>query len=227
MFVAFFMLTLGIDDAGRGPLIGPMILAGVILDKNGESFLKKRGIADSKTISHPVRIEMAKMIKETALGFYLVKSTPEEIDSSLTSGVNLNTLEAIKTASIINHLNDGKKMKVIVDCPSVNTSAWKGTLINYIKNSENLDILCEHKADANHVSVSAASILAKVAREEEVALIKNKFGDTGSGYPSDPFTIKFLKEHGKEFRDSGIFRKSWSTWKKLFPEKSQRSLGEF
>ena len=226
MFVAFFMLTLGIDDAGRGPLIGPMILAGVILDKNGEAFLKKRGIADSKTISHPVRIEMAKMIKETALGFYLVKSTPEEIDSSLTGGVNLNTLEAIKTASIINHLNDGKKMKVIVDCPSVNTSAWKGTLINYIKNSENLDILCEHKADANHVSVSAASILAKVAREEEVALIKNKFGDTGSGDPSDPLTIDFLRKNFKNKEYNDIIRKSWASYKNL-DEGKQKKIGEF
>ncbi|MEK6855337.1 MAG: ribonuclease HII [Nanoarchaeota archaeon] len=222
------MLILGIDDAGRGPLIGPMILAGVLIDKNGEGFLRKYGITDSKMISHPKRIEMAKIIKESAISYYTARTLPKEIDRAITTGTNLNTLEAIKTAEIVNALNTGKdKIKVIVDCPSVNIGAWKKTLLGYIEKKDNLDVVCEHKADANYIAVSAASIIAKVSREEEVEKIKKEFGDIGSGYPSDPRTKDFLIKNGKRLSDSGIFRKTWQTWKKVFPGNEQATLKGF
>lgn len=223
-------LILGIDDAGRGPLIGPMILAGVLLDKNGETFLKNRNVRDSKVIEHKRRIELSKEIKGTSLGWHVVKSSPKLIDDSISSGINLNTLEAMKTAEIINFLNDGKKkIEVIVDCPSVNTTAWRIKLLEFVDYADNLNVKCEHKADANHISVGAASILAKVIREEEVAKIKKEFGEIGSGYPSDPYTKDFLKKHGKKLSDSGIFRKSWATWKNIFPGENagQKSLSDF
>lgn len=227
-------LVLGIDDAGRGPLIGPMILAGVLMEKKDEAFLKGKGVNDSKQLLHPVRVQLSTLIEQTALAFHVVKAFPDQIDHAIQSGINLNTLEAMKTAEIINELNDSKmqkqKIKVIVDCPSVNISAWTKKLLEFIKHKDNLDISCEHKADANHVSVSAASILAKCAREEEVSKIKKqfeKYGNTGSGYPSDPETKLFLKKHGKELKDSGIFRKSWATWKALFPESKQGTLEGF
>ena len=169
------MLILGIDDAGRGPLIGPMFLAGVLIEKKKESILKSKGVADSKTILHKKRIELSELIKDLAEDFLIVKAEPEEIDEAINSGLNLNTLEAIKTAQIINKLNNEKDhIKVIVDCPSVNITAWRNTLLKYIKNSDNLEVVCEHKADANHPSVSSASILAKVAREEAVEQLKKK-----------------------------------------------------
>lgn len=224
-------LILGIDDAGRGPLIGPMILAGVLVTTEQDIKVKKEGAKDSKLLLHSKRIELAKMIKENSLSHFIVKSSPDDIDSSILSGVNLNTLEAKKTAQIINEINKGKyqkeKIKVIVDCPSVNTSAWRKTLMSFIEYLDNLDVHCEHKADFNHPSVSAASILAKVQREEEVEKLKkqySKYGNIGSGYPSDPNTKEFLKKHGKELENSGIFRKTWATWKTLFPEKKQSTL---
>jgi len=222
------MLILGIDDAGRGPLIGPMFLAGVLIEKKKESILKSKGVADSKTILHKKRIELSELIKDLAEDFLIVKAEPEEIDEAINSGLNLNTLEAIKTAQIINKLNNEKDhIKVIVDCPSVNITAWRNTLLKYIKNEKNLELICEHKADANHPSVSSASILAKVAREEAVEQLKKKYGKIGSGYPSDPETKEFLKKHGNSFSNEGIFRKSWATWKALFPEKKQRTLEGF
>lgn len=221
-------LILGIDDAGRGPIIGPMILAGVLIEKAKEPALKKHGVADSKLLQHSKRIQLAKIIKESALSFHIVKASPEEIDNSINSRINLNTLEAIKTAEIINALAPKKqRIKVIIDCPSTNTSAWKNTLVKYIKTPQNLTILCEHKADFNHPVVSAASILAKVEREEEVSKLKKQYGDIGSGYPSDPTTKEFLKTNGKALKEKGIFRKSWATWKALFPEKSQSTLEKF
>jgi len=225
-------LVLGIDDAGRGPLIGPMVLAGVLMNKEDELFLKKQGVNDSKQLIHSVRMKLGEIIKGTAVNYKVVLAQPEDIDKSIRGGINLNTLEAIKTAEIINSLNSGKeKIKVIVDCPSVNTSAWRKTLLEYIEKKDNLDVHCEHKADVNHVSASAASILAKVVREEEVWKLKDEYleyGDLGSGYPSDPTTKDFLRKHGKKLKDSGIFRKTWATWRELFPEaKQQKTLGEF
>jgi len=227
-------LVIGIDDAGRGPLIGPMILAGVLLDENSEAGLKKLGVRDSKQVLHPKRVELAKIIKETVLSYHITKTFPEQIDKMISEGTNLNTIEAIKTAEIINELNDEKqkgKIKVIIDCPSVNTKAWLGTLKKYIKNISNLILACEHKADVNYVAVSAASIIAKVAREEEVSKLREQYkeyGNIGSGYPADPLTKEFLKKQGKQLENSGLFRKSWKTWKRLYPEsKKQSTLSAF
>ena len=217
-------LLLGIDDAGRGPIMGPMILAGVLIEKKDSEPLKKTGVADSKTLTHLRRLFLYEKIKEKAIKYHMVKAFPEEIDSSLASGINLNTLEAKKTAEIINEINVGRmqknQIKVIVDCPSVNIQAWMLTLKSFINNIDNLDVVCEHKADANHPVVSAASILAKCTREEEVGKIQKQYGSVGSGYPSDPYTKEFLVKKGKELSNSGIFRKSWATWKNLYPKDS-------
>jgi len=220
-------LIIGIDDSGRGPLIGPMILAGVLMTREQELVLKGLGVKDSKQVLHPLRIKLAKEIKENSINHKVVKAFPDEIDKYVsTKKLNLNTLEAVKAAEIINFLNDGKeKIKVILDCPSVNTKTWKLKLLEFVDKKDNLEVVCEHKADVNHVSASSASILAKVAREDEVEKIKNeykKYGDIGSGYPADPSTKEFLKKHGKELENSGIFRKTWATWKSLFPEKGKK-----
>ena len=225
-------LILGIDDAGRGPLIGPMILAGVLMTKEQEKHLKGEGVADSKLLEHSTRMKLEKTIKENSLKSHVAISQANEIDSSILSGTNLNTLEAKEAAHIINEINQGKftkeKIKVIIDCPSVNTLAWKTTLEKFINHKDNLDISCEHKADFNNPVVSAASILAKCMREEEVAKLKKQFanyGNLGSGYPSDPSTKEFLKKNGKALENSGLFRKTWATWKTMFPEAKQSTLG--
>jgi ribonuclease HII len=229
-------LILGIDDAARGPVIGPMILAGVLVEKEKDVLFKESGIKDSKLLLHPKRVELLKTIKEHSIKTHFVKVFPNEIDDSINTGTNLNTLEAKKAAEIINEINSGKiqkeTIKVILDCPSVNLSAWRSTLIKFIKHINNLNIVCEHKADFNHPSVSAASILAKVMREEEISKLKEKFkeyGNMGSGYPADPYTKEFLEKNGEKLKDSGLFRKTWATWKALFPEKGkkQSSLEDF
>lgn len=228
------MLVIGIDDAGRGPLIGSMVLAGVCIEQEKEKQLAELGAKDSKLLYHNQRVRIGKSILELVKSHAEVLATPEEIDQAVLYGSNLNTLEAEKMAEIINQLNDKKvPIRVFVDCPSINTVAWKKKLVGFIKHPQNLTIYCEHKADARYPSVSAASILAKVKREEIVAELKKQYGEMGSGYPSDPITKKFLREQGAKLRDSGIFRKSWATWQVLFPEdnpkatKKQKTLFEF
>jgi ribonuclease HII len=215
------MLILGIDDAGRGPVIGPMVLAGCLIDEKFEKELKNLGVKDSKQLTQKRREFLAEKIKESAETFEIVLSHPKEIDGKNKAGINLNAVEAIKTAEIINRINKGfSKIKVIIDCPSVSIEKWKDFLKTKIDNLSNLEIHCEHKADVNHVSVSAASILAKCAREIEMARLKDKYGnEIGSGYCSDPLTIKFLEKHNQTYGDKGIFRKTWSTWKDIAEQK--------
>lgn len=217
---------MGIDDAGRGPLIGPMFLAGVLMEGAKEADFAKLGVADSKLLVHSTRIKLSKEITSQAIGWHVERTDANDIDSSILSGTNLNTLEAKKAANIINALTKGRKekIKIIIDCPSVNTAAWRNTVISFLDTDANIELLCEHKADANYPCVSAASILAKVAREDSIDVLKKEFGNFGSGYPSDPSTKKFLKEHGERLKDSGIFRKTWATWKALFPESDQGRL---
>jgi ribonuclease HII len=219
-------MILGIDDAGRGPVIGPMILAGCLLTKEAEKELKRAGVRDSKQLTQKHREFLAEKIKQKAETFEVVMANPLEIDDSLNNGKNLNKLEAKKTAEIINKINKGyKKIKVVVDCPSVSIEKWKDMLRGYIKDMSNLDLICEHKADKNHVAVSAASILAKCVREKEMDALRKKYGqEIGSGYTSDPLTIKFLEKNAEKNKDDGIFRKTWETWKKAFEKLSQKTL---
>jgi ribonuclease HII len=220
------MLMLGIDDAGRGPVIGPMILAGCLIDSKFERELKTLGVKDSKQLTQKRREFLSDKIKEVAQSFEVVLASPEEIDTCIKNGTNLNSLEAIKMAEVINKLNTGKeKIKVIVDCPSVSIEKWKDTLKTKIDNLSNLEVVCEHKADVNHVSVSAASILAKCRREIEMDKLKEQYGEEiGSGYPSDPKTCTFLVKNAKKHKDKGIFRKSWSTWQDACGKTKQQKL---
>ncbi len=222
------MLILGIDDAGRGPVIGPMVLAGCLVDEKTEKEFKKLGVKDSKKLTQKRREFLAEKIKESAETFEIALAYPEEIDGKNHTGINLNALEAIKMAEIINKINKGfSKIRVIIDCPSVNIEKWKDFLKTKIDNLSNLEVVCEHKADVNHISVSAASILAKCTREKEMDKLKEKYGkEIGSGYCSDPETYKFLEQHTKTHANKGIFRKTWKTWEKACETAKQKKLFE-
>ncbi len=218
-------LILGIDEAGRGPVIGPLVVAGCLVTGEVEKQLKNIGVKDSKDLTQKRREFLAEKIKELAETFEIEIALPNEIDDKIGSG-NLNELEAKKIASIINKINKGfGKIKVVVDCPSVNIGKWTDYLKTKINNLSNLEIVCEHKADKNHVAVSAASIIAKTIREIEMSKLREKYGnEIGSGYSSDPNTCKFLEKYSQKHEHAGIFRKTWQTWKELCNKKEQRKL---
>lgn len=225
---------IGIDDAGRGPVIGPMVLAGVLIEKKHEKILKEWGAKDSKLLIPKKRTEIAEKILNE-FSHHITLTFPDEIDSRTSIGTNLNRIEAIKSSEIINSLMKGiaqkdinEKIKIIIDCPSPNTESWKNYLKKYIEKPELALLLCEHKADLNYISCSAASIIAKHTREIEIKKIKQKFRiDFGSGYASDPITQKFLDENLKEFENLGIIRKSWDTFRKAKAKREQKNILEF
>ena len=219
-------LILGIDDSARGPVIGPMVLAGCLIDEETEKEFRSIGVRDSKQLTQKRREFLEKIIKEKAIAFKVEIMFPDEIDSRNGDGINLNDLEAIMASKIINEINKGfKKIKVVIDCPSPNRTKWRDAVQTKIKNLSNLEVVCEHKADVNHVAVSAASILAKTEREREMDKLKVMYGkDMGSGYSSDPITKKFLAKNVKNQNHKGIFRKSWKTWKKANHDSAQKKL---
>jgi ribonuclease HII len=220
------MLKLGIDDAGRGPVIGPMILAGCLINDAQAKELKQLGVKDSKQLTPKRREYLADLIREKVETFEVEIISPKVIDGNGKDRIKLNEVEAIACAKIINKINKGfDKIHVVVDCPSTSLVKWGDYLKRRIKNLSNLEVSCEHKADQNHVSVSAASILAKSVREKEMSKLKEKYGDEiGSGYTSDPNTQKFLKKHARKYEHDGIFRKTWITWKKAIESFGQKTL---
>lgn len=222
-------LYLGIDDAGRGPVIGPMILAGCLIDQKTSEELKKLGVKDSKKLTPKRREMLAEIIREKSETFELVIIPPNEIDGKNYDGIKLNELEAIACAEIINKINKGfGRIKVVVDCPSTTISKWLNFLKTKIENLSNLEVLAEHKADQNHISVSAASILAKSTREKEMDKLKEIYGiEIGSGYCSDPSSMAFLYKYAEKYKEHGIFRQTWETWKNTIQKRSQMKLSEF
>ncbi len=219
-------LVLGVDDAGRGPVIGPMILCGCIVDKKHDKELRNIGVKDSKLVTPSRREFLEKKIKELAQSYELIVCSPEEIDITNSEGLKLNEFEAEHFAQIINKLNKGdERLKVVVDCPSPTIKKWEDYLKKRVNNLSNLEVSAEHKADKNHIAVSCASILAKCERERQMDKIKEKFGsEVGSGYPSDPLTIRFLEKNAKKYQNEGIFRRSWITYKKAFDKINQQTL---
>jgi ribonuclease HII len=218
------MIVAGIDEAGRGPVIGPLVLAGVSFDENSINELEKIGVKDSKLLTQKSRERLFEKILKLSKKRKIIIISPEEIDLYVNQN-KLNELEAIKMVEIINYLNPDK---VIIDCPSNNKKKFEDFLRERVI-KKNIEFLVEHKADLKFKVVGAASIIAKVVREREIEKIKRKYKiNFGSGYPSDPLTNQFLKNNFNDSRLKDVFRKSWRTYSNLKKkEAKQKSISEF
>ena len=216
------MLTCGIDEAGRGCIIGPLVLCGVNATEDQEQRLKNIGVKDSKLLTPVQRERLYEQIISIVPGHLCIAVTPDEIDVAVLSDfTNLNWLEADKAADIINGL---KPERTIIDCPSPNIKAYTDYLRQRVKGKSAL--LCAHHADAEYVVVGAASIIAKVTRDRAIEQIKKSIGhDFGSGYLTDPKTQSFLRASWDTHRD--LFRKSWAPYRDISGMKKQKKLGEY
>lgn len=218
------MIIAGIEEAGRGPVIGPMVMCGVTIDSSNEEKLRAIGVKDSKLLSPRQREALVERIIGMTLSHHIVVLSPQEVDAAVTSkAMNLNWLEAEISARILTLL---KPEKAILDCPSNNIKAYEMEVRRRLGGVP-MQIIAEHKADVNYPIVSASSILAKVRRDEEIEKIKKIIGiDFGSGYPADPRTSHFLRQYWNKY--PYIFRHSWSSYKQYSGGgEGQISLGGF
>jgi ribonuclease HII len=215
-------IVCGVEEAGRGPVIGPLVMCGITIDEKETSKLEAIGVKDSKLLTPFQREDLFEKIKNIAKKYEIIIIPSQEIDDILNSeDMNLNWLEAKTSADIINKLNPDK---AILDCPSTNIKAYS----DYVKNllTKKVELIAEHKADLNYPVVGAASILAKVTRDREIEKIKKQIKiNFGSGYPSDPKTIEFLEKNWNIHPT--IFRRTWSSYKRYSEAKKQKRLGEF
>ena len=210
---------LGIDEAGRGPVIGPMVVAGVMIDEKDHEKLKAIGVKDSKMLSPRQRARMYPQIKKIAKDYVILRITAKEIDKMMKEK-NLNIIEAEKMAEIIKTM---KADRAYVDAPQVSTEKFKNILLAMAKN--HTEIIAENKADVKYPVVSAAAILAKVERDKDIENIKKKVGfDFGVGYSHDERSREFVSKCLKDNKCLEYIRHSWVTVDDLKNKKEQKTL---
>ncbi|NJE53748.1 ribonuclease HII [Thermococcus sp. 21S9] len=200
----------GIDEAGRGPVIGPMIITAIVVDEDKLEELEALGVKDSKKLTPKRREKLFDEILSLADDYAVLILSPEEISSR--EGT-LNEFEVKNFAKALNSLKV-KPDVIYADAADVDEERFGREL------KEKLDfeaeIIAKHRADALFPVVSASSIVAKVTRDREIERLKEKYGEIGSGYPSDPRTRAFLENY---YREHGTFppivRTGWKTLKKI------------
>jgi len=213
---------LGIDEAGRGSVVGPLVVAGYMIDSKDEGKLRLLGVKDSKLLTPEKRDFLFKEIRKIAKDYVIIQIPAKEIDD-LRKRTNLNKIEGEKMAEIIKTLNPDK---AILDAPQVSTEKFKDFVKSLSKN--NTKIISENFADLNYPVVAAASILAKVTRDREVEKIKKKVKfDFGVGYPHDEKSVEFVKNCIKDKKNMEFIRHSWITVLDAIVENEQRKLGDF
>ncbi|AEK72110.1 ribonuclease HII [Thermococcus sp. 4557] len=204
------MKLAGIDEAGRGPVIGPMAIAAVVVDERNVPKLEELGVKDSKKLTPRRRERLFDEIISLLDDYVVLELWPEEIDS------REGTLNEFEVENFVKALNSLKvKPDVIyIDAADVKEARFGediGKRLDF-----KAEIIAEHKADDKFVPVSAASIIAKVTRDRAIEKLKEKYGEIGSGYPSDPRTRAFLENYYREHGEfPPIVRRSWKTLKKI------------
>jgi len=208
------MLLGGVDEAGRGCVLGPLAVAGVSVESGRLQELADLGVKDSKLLSPNQREALYPEIMKLCKGVEVSRIPPRMIDRYVSRGKKyrrLNYLETIHMARVIDALGVDE---VFIDAPDVNPVRFKAELEELLHCKPR--IVAEHKADVNYAVVSAASIVAKVERDRDVEELRKLHGDFGSGYPSDPDTIAFLESWMKSNSSQPEFaRKSWKTWDRI------------
>ena len=215
----------GIDEAGKGPVLGPMCVAGLLLDENKLEKIARLGVKDSKKLSPKKREDLSVDIKKIADMIFILEVSPGQIDELR----KVITMNEIMVACYVKVLEELKPESAFVDAADVIAERFGDNIM--MKYSGDLKITSEHNADEKYPIVSAASILAKVRRDELVRNIEEENGiEIGSGYPSDRKTINFLdtwvKEHGSL---PDFARSSWETSKNIIERSrnNQRTISDY
>ena len=202
------MQICGVDDAGRGSMIGPLVIAGISIEKKNISKLRKLGVRDSKKLSSKKRDLLYKEILKIVDSYHVIRIPPRTIDKYVFEH-NLNHLEAKKMAEVISNLNPDISY---VDSCDVNAARF-GREISDLSNKSK--VKSYHYADSRFVVVSAASIIAKVSRDHSIMRL-NKISNLGSGYPSDKKSVNYVKKivSSKKPLPTSV-RKSWKPVQKI------------
>ena len=210
-------MKIGVDEAGRGPVIGPLVVCAFASISDSE--LAELGVKDSKLLTVKKREEIYSKLIE--MPHNVVICSPERIDNS----DNLNQLEVELFAEALSVMPNGE---IMLDACDVDAERFARN----VSNLSNKECQAEHKADESHLAVGAASVIAKVTRDNLIKEISENLGfDVGSGYPSDPKTIEAVQKLVQGNTPHECLRWSWKTVEKAWggktpprPNSNQRTL---
>ncbi len=213
------VLVGGVDEAGRGSIIGPLVVAGVSIRESKIAQLTDMGVRDSKALTPKARSRLFGEIIKVADSVCIRKVNPVEVDDSVWLR-GLNRLEAKVMAAVINSIGADE---VYVDCCDVNPERYREYIGQHLKCGSKVHSM--HHADAINVVVSAASIIAKITRDEEIQHIRCRYRSIGSGYPSDDRTMHFIRRYVAKNGSAPEFaRKSWKPLRLLLEQMAQCRL---
>ncbi|ADJ14317.1 ribonuclease HII [Halalkalicoccus jeotgali] len=214
------MCRFGIDEAGKGPVLGPMIAACVCVPD--ESVLPE-GIDDSKRLTPAKRGRLSEaLLGDEAIGIGIAAVSPDRIDTPETDMNSLTVAAHAEAASEV--VEPG--MTGICDAGDVDAGRFVHRVGQRLP--EGVSLSGEHGADEHHAIVGAASVVAKVERDRRVAALEAAYGEVGSGYPSDPTTREFLAEYVAENGElPECARASWKTSADALAAVEQGTLAEF
>jgi len=218
------MKVLGLDEAGRGPVIGSMFIGGFLAEE-ADVELEDLDVKDSKKLSDKKREGLRDQLEEYG-DVFLKEVSASEIDE-LREVMSLNEIEVQAFADVIERADPDK---VIIDLPEPDAAKFVAKLKRELPgNFSDREFVAEHEADDKFPVVSAASIAAKSARENHIEQLHSKYGyDFKSGYPHDKPTTNFLEKYLDEKGEMPPeTRMSWSTAERIIKENSQKGLGEF
>ena len=215
----------GVDEAGRGPVLGPLVVAGVCIDH--DDALVSLGVRDSKQLTPSRRTTLSQHIINSATAYEILVIPAVDIDT-MRQVMTLNDIEVNAFAKVIERL---KPAVCYVDSADVNDTRFGRNILSRLSFQPRM--VSKHKADEQYPVVSAASILAKTRRDQEVAQIEQKLSQKlgiplGSGYPADPVTKHFLQTWIDTYGElPPEVRQSWKTAQRLIQKHNTKTLDDF
>jgi ribonuclease HII len=216
-------LLLGLDEAGRGSVLGPLVVGGFLTTSERLPALRALGVRDSKELSPIRRSEIFEHLPDLGRCVSL-RLSPLTIDAAVRTG-SLNRLEARAFAQLTRQT---RPSRIYIDaCDPV--AERFGREVAGLARVPPDRVDARHKADRDLTIVGAGSIVAKVLRDQAIARLARQLGtQVGSGYPADPITREFVRA---TLSDGGpvppFMRASWKTTATLMPRPTARPLESF
>ena len=211
-------MRFGVDEAGKGPVLGSMFAAAVRADPAG----LPEGVGDSKGIAPAERERLDEQIRAAADSVAVAEIPVARIDDPETE---MNTLTVAAHAEALAGVATDR-LAGLVDAGDTDAERFGRRVTERV--DPPVDISAEHGADETDPVVGAASIVAKVARDSHVDSLAQQYGDVGSGYPSDPTTREFLADYVDASGNlPDCARRSWSTCEDVLAAAEQSTLDGF
>ena len=211
-------MRFGVDEAGKGPVLGSMFAAAV----RGPAHELPDGIDDSKRLTAERREELDRQIRAAeGVSVGLAEIPVSRIDADEDMNTITVAAQAEALAQVVQAGDGG-----VLDAGDTSAGRFAERVRKRLR--VKVDLRAEHRADESYLLVGAASIVAKVARDAHVRSLAEEYGEVGSGYPSDPTTRAFLADYVAEHGElPACARTSWSTCDDVLAAAEQSSLGEF